>query len=67
MDQDESKPGGLQERKLVYTALLIACSVIALGAGVVPGVWSFVQVLIMIELAYLIRDTSGGYSRRRRF
>ncbi|MFT4614896.1 MAG: hypothetical protein ACI9NT_002047 [Bacteroidia bacterium] len=66
MDQEESRVSGLQERKLVYTALLIACGVIALGAGLVPGLWSFVQVAIMIELAYWIRTSSGGYTRRRR-
>ncbi len=41
----------MQERKLVYTALLIACAVIALGAGPLVGLWSFLQVGVMIELA----------------
>lgn len=66
IDRKENKVSGLQERKLVYIALFIACAVIALGAGVVPGLWSFVQVAIMIELAYWIRESSGGYVRRRR-
>lgn len=66
MDREDIKVGGLQERKLVYTGLLIACSVIALGAGLVPGLWSFVQVAIMIELVYWIGDSSAGFSRRRR-
>ena len=63
---NEGLPSRLQERKLVYTALFIACAVIALGAGLVPGLWSFVQVAVMIELAYWIRESSGGYVRRRR-
>ena len=66
MTQEEERVGGLQERKLVYAALAIACSVIALGAGPVPGIWSFVQVAIMIELAYWIGGSTGVYHRRRR-
>ena len=66
IEQQENRVSGLQERKLVYTALFIACGVIALGAGPVAGLWSFVQVAVMIELAYWIRESSGGYIRRRR-
>ena len=47
-DLNDEPITGLQERKLVYTALCIACLAIALGAGPVPGIWSFVQVAIMI-------------------
>lgn len=39
-----------EERKLVYSALLIACAVIALGAGPLVGLWGFLQVAVMMEL-----------------
>ncbi|MDX1732939.1 MAG: hypothetical protein R3228_01185 [Halioglobus sp.] len=55
---------GLEERKLVYTALLIACGAIALGAGPVAGLWSFFQVAVMIELACWLGAHRGAHSRR---
>ncbi|MEM9255426.1 MAG: hypothetical protein AAGA91_08260 [Pseudomonadota bacterium] len=55
-----------QERPLVYTALLIACAVIGLGAGPAVGAWSFLQVAIMIELAYWLGTRRGvGHDKRR--
>ena len=56
---------GLKERKLIYSALIIACGVIGLAAGPVAGLWSFVQVAIMIELAHWFGMSTGVHSRRR--
>ena len=55
----------LQERKLVYTALLVACAVIGLAANPTAGIWSFLQVGLMIELIYYLGSRRGGWSRRR--
>ena len=55
---------GSAERRLVYTALLIACGVIALAAGPLAGAFSFVQVAVIIEFAYWL-GTHRGYTRRR--
>jgi hypothetical protein len=55
----------LEERKLVYTALLIACAVIALAANPSAGFWSFFQVSLMIELTYFLSGQRGGLTRRR--
>lgn len=52
------------ERQLVYTALLIACAVIALAAGPLAGAFSFGQVAVIIELAYWL-GRHRGYTRRR--
>lgn len=56
------KPG---ERKLVYTALFILCSVIAILAGPLAGIGSFAQVMVVIEMAYLIVTPQAGYTSRR--
>ncbi|MFK7976976.1 MAG: hypothetical protein AB8C02_12620 [Halioglobus sp.] len=41
---------GWRERRLVYVALLVACLVLGLAAGPLAGIWSFVQVAVLIEL-----------------
>lgn len=41
---------GWKERRLVYAALLAACLVLGIAAGPLAGVWSFVQVAVLIEL-----------------
>lgn len=41
---------GWRERRLVYAALLAACAVLGLAAGPLAGIWSFVQVAVLIEL-----------------
>lgn len=64
-DDSDKAAQGLQERKLIYSALLIACGVIALAAGPVAGLWSFMQVAIMIELAHWFSTSTGMHSRRR--
>ncbi|GAB5450126.1 MAG: hypothetical protein Hals2KO_04540 [Halioglobus sp.] len=56
---------GWEQRRLVYTALLIACLVIALGAGYVVGLWSFVQVAVMIELANWLAQQRTDFRNRR--
>ena len=55
----------LQERKLVYTALLIACGVIALAASPAAGIWSFVQVGLMMECMYYLNSKHGDWHRKR--
>lgn len=55
---------GTEERKLVYSGLLIACGVIALGAGPAAGLWGFVQVAILIELAGWLGAHRGDSTRR---
>jgi hypothetical protein len=57
--------GGMEERKLVYMALLIACGVIALSAGPTAGIWSFVQVGLMIELSFWLGTHGAGGVRKR--
>lgn len=59
-----SAVNGWEERKLVYTGLLVACGVIALAAGFAAGIWSFLQVAVMIEVACWI-GTPRGYLKRR--
>ena len=56
---------GVEERRIVYLGLLIACAVIAVAAGPVAGAWSFIQVGIMIELGNWLSTRRGGYPRRR--
>ncbi|MDZ7781996.1 MAG: hypothetical protein U5K56_03305 [Halioglobus sp.] len=51
------------ERQMVYAALLIACGVIGLAAGPAVGLWSFLQVVLMIEVS--ARFGSLRPSRRR--
>ena len=56
---------GAEERRIVYLGLLIACAVIAVAAGPLAGVWSFVQVGVMIELGNWLTARRGGITRRR--
>jgi hypothetical protein len=53
------------ERQLVYTALFVLCSAIAILAGPMAGIGSFAQVMVVIELAYLIVTPQRGYTGRR--
>jgi p-aminobenzoyl-glutamate transporter AbgT len=43
----------LEERVLVYIALLLLCSVASMFLGVAAAVWTFVQIASVIELMYL--------------
>ena len=51
------------ERFLIYAALLILCSTTSVFVGLVAGLWSFVQIVAVIEFVYWI-GTPGGASKR---
>ena len=53
----------LDERFLVYAALLILCSTASIFVGLAAGLWSFVQIVAVIEFMYWI-GAPGGASRR---
>jgi len=53
----------LDERLLIYSALLILCSTAGVFVGLAAGLWSFVQIVAVIEFMYWI-GTSGDASRR---
>lgn len=40
------------ERKLIYIALLVTCSVISLVMGLATGLWTMFQVAIVVELLF---------------
>mgnify|MGYP001825165190 CR=1 FL=1 len=44
----------LGERFLIYTALAVLCATTAAFAGTVAALWSFFQVVAVIELIYWI-------------
>lgn len=44
----------LSERFLIYTALLVLCAMTAAFAGTAAAIWSFLQVVAVIELIYWI-------------
>lgn len=54
---------GWRERRLVYVALLVACCVLGLAAGPLAGIWSFVQVALLIELTCYLGKQSLGKTR----
>lgn len=49
----------LDERFLIYTALLLLCAVAGVFLGLVVAAWTFVQMTAVIELVYWI----GGPGR----
>lgn len=57
--------GRAGERQLVYSTLFILCSAIAILAGPVAGLGSFAQVMVVIELAYLIMTPRTTHTERR--
>lgn len=56
---------GWEERRLVYLALLIACTVLGFAAGPIAGFWSFLQVTAIIELTCWIGATRGNNWKHR--
>ena len=44
----------LDERFLIYSALIIVCVAVGTFLGVTAGVWSFFQVAAVVELTYWI-------------
>ena len=55
----------LEERFLIYTALLLLCAFSSVFLGVIMGLWAFVQMAAVIELMYYVGapradETSGS-------
>lgn len=42
--------GKLKERILIYAALAVLCTVTAAIVGAAAGLWSFVQIVAVVEL-----------------
>jgi len=40
------------ERKLIYLALLVTCSVVSLVMGLATGLWTMFQMVIVVELLF---------------
>ena len=54
----------VDERFLVYTALAMVCSTAGVFLGLAAGVWSFIQIAAIIELAYLAGAPKDADSSR---
>ena len=44
----------LDERFVIYTALVLLCSIASVFLGMAAGLWSFLQIAAVIELLYWI-------------
>lgn len=55
---------GMEQRRIVYAGLLVACGMIALMAGPWIGVWGFIEAAVMIELGNWLVQRRGYYHRR---
>ena len=53
----------LDERFLVYAALLILCSTASVFVGLAAGLWSFIQIVAVIEFLYWIGTRNGDSPR----
>jgi hypothetical protein len=42
----------LGERFVIYTALVLLCSIVSVFLGMAAGLWSFLQIAAVIELLY---------------
>ena len=54
----------LDERLLVYAALVILCSAASVFLGLAAGIWSFVQIVAVIEITYWIGTLGGNDAAR---
>ena len=52
------------ERRLVYTGLMLVCGAVAVLLGIEAGIWTFVQMTVATELMYWLGSPFGG-SRSR--
>ena len=48
------------ERRLVYTALMLVCGTVAVLLGIEAGIWTFVQMTVATELMYWLGSPFGG-------
>jgi hypothetical protein len=54
------------KRTLIYTALLLCCALISVLAGPGAGIWSFLQVIAIIEIiGWMGADCEGQSASRR--
>ena len=44
----------LDERFVIYTALVLLCSIASVFLGMAAGLWSFLQIAAVIELLYWV-------------
>ncbi len=49
----------LGERFLIYAALAVLCALTAAVVGTAAGLWSFIQVVAVIEFIYWIASPRG--------
>jgi len=53
----------MDKRLLIYTALIILCGAASTFTGMAGGMWSFVQIVAVIELTHWIGTHSGDFTR----
>jgi hypothetical protein len=54
----------LEERFLMYSALLVLCGTLSIFVGPTAGVWTFIQIATVIEIIYWITFDSGDGATR---
>ena len=54
----------MEERFLIYTALLLLCGAAAALVGAVAALWSFLQIIAVIELLILAGAPARAASLR---
>jgi hypothetical protein len=54
----------LDGRLLIYAALVILCSAASVFLGLAAGFWSFVQIVVVIELTYSLGSLGRDHSAR---
>ncbi len=54
----------VEERFLVYTALLVLCATLGTFLGLAAGLFTFVQIAAVIELIYWFAIRTVGASAR---
>jgi hypothetical protein len=46
----------LEERVLIYSALVCLCSITSVFLGVVAAGWTFIMMVTVVELLFLLAD-----------
>ena len=52
------------ERLVIYAALIVLCALTAAFVGTAAGVWSFFQVVAVIEFIYWMAKPAGNVAAR---
>ena len=55
----------LEERALIYIAMMIFCSVAGVFMGLAAGVWTFIQMAAVIEILYSLGNSNNSSSVHR--